>query len=291
MQVFYINDLHDLPKLETCSCTIGNFDGVHLAHKKLIEKTKISGYRTLVITFENINKENFSLTNRKQKISYLEELEIDYLIIIPFAAIKNVFYNEFIKALKKMKVKYITCGTNFRFGFKREGDIIDLKNNFKVTVFEDILINDEKVSTSLIKEYLIDGKIDKANELLEKPYKIIGEVTQGNKIGRQLGFPTANIDYGSYLLPKNGVYLSLVKYNNQEYIAMTNIGFNPTLNEQKKKRLEAHIIDFNEEIYGKTIEISFIKYLREEKKFNSKEELINSLNETINICRQYQNML
>lgn len=286
MEIFYVNHLKDLPKLESSSCTIGNFDGVHLGHRKLIEQTKIPGYRTMVITFENLNKQNYSLTNRQQKINYLEKLDIDYLIIIPFDVIKNVFYNEFIKALKSMKVKFITCGEDFRFGFQREGDIIDLKNNFKVTVFEDVLYDRQKVSTSLIKEYLIAGDLDNASNLLEKQYKIIGKVVEGNKIGRKLGFPTANIDYEGYLLPKNGVYLTNVKYKGQRYIAMTNIGFNPTINEQKQKRLEVHILDFNEEIYGEYLEITFVKYLREEKKYSSKDELVESLKQTIKICKQ-----
>ena len=142
-----------------------------------------------------------------------------------------------------------------------------------------------------LSEFIIDGCIEEANNLLTKPYTIIGEVVHGNKVGRKLGYPTANIDYNNYILPKNGVYLTKVKVMDKEYIAMTNIGYNPTINEQEKPRLEVHILDFDKEIYGEILEVSFIKYLREEKKFNSKDELINSLEDTLNICRQYKDML
>lgn len=290
MQTFYIDDLSKLPDLEANSCIIGNFDGVHKGHRELITKAKQNSYKTLVITFESLKKQNY-ITSTNQKIKYLEELSIDYLIIFPFKTIEKVFYNEFIDILKKLKVKFITCGKDFRFGFKREGDIIDLKKKFKLTVLEDILSEDIRISTTQIKTLLSDGKIEEANQLLEKPYTITGLVISGNQIGRKLGFPTANIEYNEYLLPKNGVYLTIVKYNDEKYLSMTNIGYNPTLNEQENRRLEVHIIDFDKEIYGEELEISFIKYLREEKKFSSKDELINSLNETINICRERKDML
>ena len=290
METYYINNLSDLPDLDTNSCAIGNFDGVHLGHQNLIEASKISGYKTLVITFENLNKTGY-LTNTNQKIKYLEQLDIDYLVIFPFRVINLVFFNEFMKILKALKVKYITCGIDFRFGFKREGDTADLKKKFKLNIVEDYMVNSSRVSSSLIKDFIKDGYINKANNLLKNPYTIIGNVVHGNKVGRKLGFPTANIDYKNYILPKNGVYLTITKYKDKKYLSMTNIGNNPTLNAQEKIRLEVHILDFNEEIYGEEVEVTFIKYLREEKKFSSKEELTNSLLETINICREHKDMI
>lgn len=290
MEVFKLKYIYDLPKLEVNSCTIGNFDGIHKGHKNLILDSKVAGYKQLVITFEDINK-NKIVTNTKQKEKYLADLGVDYLLIIPFNTIKNVFYDEFIGVLKKLKVKYLTCGADFRFGYKREGDIVDLKKHFKVKVVEDYTVNDVRVSTTLIKKTLEEGNLDDANNLLDKPYTIIGTVVKGNQIGRKLGYPTANIDYSEYVLPKKGVYFTIVTYKGNKFLAMTNIGNNPTLNEQVKTRLEVHILDFSSEIYNEQLEISFIKYLREEKKYASKEELISSLNETINICREYEYML
>ena len=249
MEVFYINNLNNLPDLEKNSCAIGNFDGLHQGHRELIKQAKIDDLKTLVITFENINKNNY-LTTTDQKIKLISELEVDYLIILPFRVIKLVFFNEFIEILKKLKVKYVTCGIDFRFGYKREGDIYDLKKKFKINVLDDYIVNRTRVSTSIIKEFITDGYIEEANNLLTVPYTIIGEVVHGNKLGRQLGFPTANIDYKNYVLPKNGVYLTVVKVKDKKYLSMTNIGLNPTLNEQEKTRLEVHILDFNEEIYN-----------------------------------------
>lgn len=290
MEIFYINNLNELPDLENNSCAIGNFDGLHLGHRELIRKAKIDGLKSLVITFENINKAN-CLTSTKQKIQLIEELDVDYLVIFPFRTIQLTFFNEFINILKKLKVKHITCGIDFRFGYKREGDVIDLKKKFKTNILDDFEVNRARVSSTIIKQFIADGFIDEANHLLTKPYTIIGEVVHGNKLGRKLGFPTANIDYKNYILPKKGVYLTITKIKDKKYLSMTNIGLNPTLNEQEKTRLEIHILDFDEEIYGEEIEVSFIKYLRDEKRYESKQELVDSLNETINICREYENMI
>lgn len=291
MEVFYINNLANLPDLDSNSCAIGNFDGLHQGHRQLITNSFIPGYKRLVITFEELTSKNGYLTKTNQRINLIEELGVDYLVIFPFKIIKNVFYNEFIQLLKKMKVKYISCGVDFRFGFKREGDILDLKKHFKINVLNDFLENGVRISTSLIKEFISDGMIEEANKLLTTPYTIIGEVIHGNKIGRKLGFATANIDYQDYILPKNGVYFAVTSVKGNKYLSMCNIGYNPTLNQQESKRLEVHILDFDDDIYGEEIEVSFIKYLREERQFLSKEELINSLEETINICRNYEYMI
>ena len=161
----------------------------------------------------------------------------------------------------------------------------------KLCNLDDFEINRTRVSSTIIKEFIRDGFIEEANNLLTKPYTIVGEVVHGNKLGRKLGFPTANIDYNNYVLPKKGVYFTITKIKDKKYLSMTNIGLNPTLNEQEKTRLEIHIIDFNEEIYGEEIEVSFIKFLRDEKRYESKEELVASLEETINICRNYEYMV
>ena len=260
MEKFYITNLADLPLLDPNSCVIGNFDGVHLGHKHLIEESKKAGYKTSIITFENLNKNNIYLTNIEQKSKYLEELGVDYLIIFPFRVIQLTFFNEFIKILKLLKVKMVTCGLDFRFGFKREGDIQDLKKHFKLNLVDYKEVKRVKISSSVIKELLSEGNIELANRFLGKEYTIVGEVVPGNKIGRNLGFPTANIKYDKYLLPKNGVYLTKVKHKDNLYLGMTNIGYNPTLNAQTEKRLEVHIIGFNEMIYGDKLELSFVKF-------------------------------
>ena len=291
MEVFHIEYFNDLPKLEKCSCVIGAIDGLHLGHKSLINELNKFDTKKLVISFENLKKANYQLSTTKQKVELLESLGIDYFIVFPYHVIEKVLYTEFINMLKKLKVKNIVCGEDFRFGYKREGDVIDLCNHFNVTVKDYTLYNQTRVSTSIIKEAIVDGNVELASKLLERDYSIIGEVIHGSKIGSKLGFPTANINYTNYLLPKNGVYVAKVIYDDKMYIGMANIGHNPTINEQKERRLEVHILNFDEEIYGREIEIRFIKFLREEKKFVSKEELISNLNSDYENCKKYLFML
>lgn len=288
MKIFKISDITLLPKLEPSSCVIGNFDGLHLGHQTLIKEGKRTGLKLTVITFEGLNKKMGYLTKVDQRSKLIEKMGVDYLIILNYPRVRLVFFQEFIQMMKKLKIKEVTCGKDFRFGYKAEGDTFDLQKNFKLKLLDYYTYDSLKVSTSIIKELLVDGLLDTANKLLSYPYTIIGKVFNGNKIGRTLGYPTANIDYDNYILPKNGVYVVKVTLKEKEYLGMANIGINPTLNLQHKNRLEVHIIDFNEDIYDEIIEVSFLKYLREETKYNSKEELIESLKETVQLCRNYQ---
>lgn len=291
MEVYYIDYLRDIPKLDKNCCTIGAFDGIHLGHIELINKTKEFNMKSLVITFDNLLKKNYKLLTAKQKEELIRELGVDYLLILNYQSFQKVFFTEFIQMLKKLNVKNIVCGLDFRFGYKREGDIIDLKKHFKVHILDYTTYNETRISTSIIKELIMDGEIEYASKLIGREYKIIGEVIHGSKVGRKLGYPTANIDYSVYLLPKNGVYLTKVKYKDQYYIGMTNIGHNPTINEQKERRLEVHILDFDEEIYGEQLEITFVKFIRDEIKFNEKDELINKLKEDYDICKSHLYMV
>ena len=152
-------------------------------------------------------------------------------------------------------------------------------------------MNNERISSSIIKNFICDGDVEYANKLLDRYYSIVGEVVHGSKVGRKLGFPTANIGYSKYLLPKNGVYAVRVKYLDKFYIGMANIGYNPTINEQKERRLEVHILDFDKEIYGEVLEISFLKFLREERKFVSREELIKNLSLDYENCKFFLDMI
>ena len=288
MEIFNISDLTLLPKLLKSSAIIGNFDGLHIGHQDLIKKAKTYGYKTMVISFEGLNKGGTILTNINQKKEYFNQLDVDYLVIFQYYFIEKVFFNEFMKILKKLNVKIITCGEDFRFGYKREGDYLDLRKQFKVNLVPYYKDDCARVSTTLIKELLMDGHLDKANHLLTREYEISGEVILGSKIGRTIGFPTANIDYGKYQLPHNGVYFVKVLIDDITYYGMCNIGHNPTINIQEKKRLEVYILDFDKDIYGKVIKIQFSKFVRPEIRFSSKEELIDILNENLKECRLWK---
>jgi riboflavin kinase/FMN adenylyltransferase len=172
----------------------------------------------------------------------------------------------------------VTCGLDFRFGFKREGDIQDLKKHFKLNLVDYKEVNRVKISSSVIKELLSEGNIELANRFLGKEYTIVGEVVPGNKIRRNLGFPTANIKNDNIKkILKPGVYGVLIYVDNVKYLGMMNIGHNPTCNFVDELSTEVNIFDLNEKLYEKEVTICCLCFVRDEKKFNSVDELINQL--------------
>ncbi len=275
MEIFYLDKILKLPMLEISCATIGNFDGVHIGHQNLINKTKVPSFKSLVITFDYVNKDNHCLLTLDDKINKIKELEIDYLIVLKYEDFKDMFYYEFIKILKKIKVKKIIIGKDFRFGFKQEGDYIDLQNKFELDILDDILINNKRISTTTIKQYLKDGLIIDANNLLGYNYFLTGIVEKGNQIGITIGFPTANLSNNNVLKP--GVYKTKTLVGDVCYNSITNIGVNPTINKLTEMKVETHIFNFDKDIYSQEIKVIFYDYIREEKKFNNKEELISQL--------------
>lgn len=286
METFEIKNFNNLPRLLPSTAIIGNFDGVHIAHQKLFLEAQKIGLKTLVITFCNLYKDEEVLTTVSERCHYFEKMGADYLILFDYEMIRIMFHNEFEKLLKRIKVKNIICGNNFHYGYKNEGDVIDLEHYFNVYPMGNLEIDGLMVSTTNIKKLLHEGNIDLANYFLGKPYMISGPVIHGNQIGRTLGFKTANVDYGKYTLPLDGVYEVMVLCNKMAYLGMANIGLNPTLNLQSKRRLEVHIIDFNEDIYGENISVLFLKYLRQETKYPSREALIESLIKTVDYIKE-----
>ena len=267
--------------------TIGNFDGVHLAHQALINKCKEKGEKSVVITFYphpiTVLKTNFNycfLTALDWKIEIIRKLNPDYLIIINFtretATTKKC---DFIKWLKDLGITKIVCGKDTHFGYKNEGSINDLKEYFDVEVIDDLFINNLKVSSSNIKSLLEDGKVKEANSLLGRCYTIEGVVVEGFHNGEKLGYRTANLDILGNVPPKRGVYAVYVRYNNKKYLGMCNVGYNPTIGKLDTLKLETHIFNFNKMIYGEQIKVQFIDYIREETKFSSLDELKRQLKE------------
>ena len=285
MKVIYYEDFNVFAIKEGICAALGNFDGVHLGHQKLIEETKKHGYKSAVITFfphpffylKNIRRYSL-LSPIEEKIDLISCFEIDYLIIIGFnekTAIKSK--EEFMAMLKQLNVKMVVVGEDYHFAKHASGNAYDLAHNFNTKIISKVEIDNIRISSTYIKELLSDGNIVYANKLLNRPYEIVGRVIHGNKMGRTIGYPTANIDYGYHYLPKIGVYKGLVQYKNKEYKAMINIGNNPTFNYVEDIRMEVNIIGFNGNIYGETLKVSFLDFIRGEKKFNSKDELIAQL--------------
>ena len=285
MKSIYIKDKKFIKLPEPVCAAIGNFDGVHLGHQKLIEESKKHNLKSAVLTFYPhpsvfLKKiPNYPLvTPLEKKTDILSKMGIDYLIVIEFnEEIASMPKEEFIDALHQMNIKACVCGYDFTFGKKAEGNITDLAKEFEFYEIKKYILDDVRVSSTYIRELISLGNIEEANRLLGRQYSIRGNVIYGLQNGRIIGFPTANVDYKNFFLPKNGVYFVNVIVEGIPYLGMANIGHNPTIEYQDNIRLEVNIFGLDEDIYGENIEVYFIKRIRDEKRFKSKEELIKQL--------------
>ena len=282
-----------IPKSNFNITTIGSFDGIHLGHKKILQtitkKAKKNNGKSILITFwphpRYVLKKNNDfklLTSLDEKIKIFEENKIDILYVIDFSLkFSKVSAYNFVKniLLDELKTNCILIGYNNNFGKNREGNIKYLEQNKNIFNIDIISIPKQSVdkisiSSTKIREHLINGKIQSANQLLGRKYSINGKVVRGNGIGRKINFPTANIQINEpkKLLPKNGVYAVKVILNKKTYLGMLNIGYKPTI-ENKKKTIEVNIFKFSKDIYNNKISINFIKRIRNEKKFKNLNEL------------------
>ena len=286
---------------EATVLSIGKFDGEHRGHKKLFKKmqeiAKTKHLKLAIFTFNtapiNILKTNTltytQISTNLEKRSYFEKMGIDYLVEYPFDKEFSMLRgSDFVKdiLIAKMNMKAVVVGEDCAFGYKKSGDLNLLKRLSKVYNYEvypikkevDILNRD--ISSSLIKQLIVKGDISMANELLGYDYYISGKVVHGNKIaGQVLNSPTANIFiFDEKTRPKYGVYATCIqiKESGKTYLGLSNVGTNPTVKNDKenhKARIESYIYDFDENIYGQEIKISFMEFIREQRKFASLEEL------------------
>ncbi|MGB4613501.1 MAG: bifunctional riboflavin kinase/FAD synthetase [Erysipelotrichaceae bacterium] len=284
-----------------CAC-IGYFDGIHLGHQALINKTlelsKIHNCDAALITFDPDPRVTVTgiknikhLTTMKQRINLAVKYGIRNIIILKFSKeMANLDYEVFEdEILVKCNLIALVCGFDFRYGKNGEGNSLTLKasGKFEVEIIDSVNENNEKISTTRILSELQKGKIEKANKLLGYYYEIQGRIIEGRGKGKTIGFPTANIEpEDEYYLPKQGVYSAYIRLDNIWYKAMVNIGHNPTFNEVDEISLEAHILDFNKDIYGKNISLQFVNYLRDEIKFNSVENLKLQLDQDLMTVRK-----
>lgn len=271
---------------------LGNFDGLHLGHQYLIEemirKAKKKGLTKSVFTFNNdklvhfkTNKTNNILMSNGKKIKLLEEMGIELLYLADFTeSLMHMSPYEFVKKIivEKLRAKLVIIGFDYKFGYRAQGDGEFLKKagdnfGFEVVIIEPITKNNKIISSSNIRELIREGSIQKANLLLGRPFTINGTVIKGKGRGKGLGFATANLKLDTdYQIPRFGVYKTCTHFNEKEYLSVTNIGNNPTFADAGFS-IETHIIDFNEDIYGKKVEVSFKEFIREEIKFSNKDEL------------------
>jgi riboflavin kinase/FMN adenylyltransferase len=293
-----INDTYDkIENEDDLTVTMGNFDGLHLGHQQLINRVlRYKDTKHAVITFdphpsEILRKKPFNtLTQKRDKIKLLSKFPLDYTFIINFnEEFSKLTVPEFIDFLKRIRVQRLVIGRDARFAYRGLGTIDDLRKFFVVDIIDDLVYNHTRVSTTYVKDFLIQGDIASARKLLNRHYEITGTVVHGHKIGRVIGFPTANIDFGNYYMPRNGVYYVKVFVQDAWHHAMANIGNNPTLNYSAEKRLEIYILDFEQEIYNESITVMFMHFLRPEYKFGSKKALINQLKKDEETVRALSN--
>ena len=279
MQVFrHINQ-----KYSPSFLTIGNYDGIHLGHqailKKLISESKSNNILSSVMTFEPHPREFFSpklapkrIISLREKLEYFDELKIDHVFIVNFNdEFSRKSYLDFIEILKKnIQAKKIIIGNDFRFGKQREGNIDKLiDSSVDVCVMNKIEYKGERVSSTIIRESLAAGDLELAAMLLGRSYSISGKVVHGDKRGREIGFPTANIHMFHNRPPLKGVFA--VKLNNMYGVA--NLGVRPTIAGFSKLNLEVHLFNFSKNIYGKHAHVTFLKKIRDEKKFENIDAL------------------
>ncbi|GCD09564.1 bifunctional riboflavin kinase/FAD synthetase [Clostridium tagluense] len=270
---------------------LGSFDGLHLGHMHLVNKAvelaKENNAKSMICTFKNhplsvINKEICPqlIMDNDTKIKLLEGTGIDIVNLVSFDKdFMKITPEQFIKDMVNFyNTKGIVVGFNYRFGYKNLGDVEMLQKysgilGYKLYVCEAISNNNEVVSSSNIRHLIAEGNIIKANELLGRPHSITGEVIKGKQLGRTIGFPTVNLNYNKqYIIPKGGVYYTLAQYDNNIYKAITNIGYNPTV-EGGKLSVETYILNFDKQIYGEKVKINFVNRIRDEVNFDTVEEL------------------
>ncbi len=291
-----INDFH----VEKPILTIGSFDGVHQGHFKIIDRLKDIAREqkgeSVIFTFYPHprlvlfpDEGNLRLlTTLEEKIRLFEKAGIDHLIIYPFSKeFSQLSYTDFVHEIlvTKLRISTLVVGYDHKFGKNREGSFEMLQSlstafNFGLEKLDVLLIDDVNISSSKIRDSLQEGNISRANKYLGYPYTLHGTVVEGQKLGRKIQFPTANIQASdpNKLIPGYGVYAVFVHVCGQRYIGMLNIGTRPTVNNNADHRsIEVHILDFDGNLYDKEIELEFIRKIREEQKFGSIDALRSQL--------------
>ena len=290
-----LSNLFEIKLSKSTIATIGTFDGIHIGHQKILNSlarfAKENSLKSVVITFDPhprkvINKKNsIELINTiEEKKEKLKTLGFDYLIVQKFdEKFSETEANKFVEILKNnINIEKLIVGYDHRFGKNRNADINDLKKygkelNFEVIEIDALEIEEVNISSTKIRSAIKEGNIRLANSYLGYNFFLSGEVVKGHSRGMELGFPTANLKIDEdKIIPKNGVYLVKSKIDHQDVYGMMNIGYNPTFN-NKSKKIETHFFNLNKNLYGKIIKIELLEYIREEKRFETVDDLIQRL--------------
>ena len=296
MDIVY--QLNNASYVKNSVVTVGTFDGVHLAHQELIrdviERARRRKGRSAVITFDPHPKEVLTgkplhlLTSIEERQQMCEQLGVDVFFCTEFTydfsrQSSRDFYLRYV--IQGTGVSEVVEGYDHHFGRDREGSIEELLRlgrefEFSVDALKPVYVDEEIVSSSQIRQHLLQGRVDRAHRLLGRPYPVAGTVVRGDGRGRQLGYPTANLQLSSNrkMIPQDGIYFAQVEIDATVYSCMVSIGVRPTFFTHGHRTIEAHLLDFDGDLYGKVITLQFLKRLREERKFESAARLIEQMN-------------
>jgi riboflavin kinase / FMN adenylyltransferase len=285
--------------------TIGNYDGLHVGHKKIIQEViekaaAVSGTSMLMTFYPHplsvLRPDNHSglITPPAIKSQLIEEAGIDVLIIVPFTAqFREVTPESFVKdiLLGLLSIKGLIVGYDFRFGKEGRGDIGMLKafsevHGFFFEVVSAVTLDGDKIGSNRIRRLLVEGDVRKASRFLGRPYMVKGTIAKGQGRGKGIGFPTINLETNFELVPKEGVYITEAKANGRLYPSVTNIGHNPTFGENQLT-IETFLLDFDGDLYGTEVSLLFHERIREEMKFESVEALVDRIRIDVGIARRY----
>lgn len=312
MKIF--NGFDQLTVIPNPVLTIGTFDGVHVGHQKIIQKLnneakKIGGESVLFTFYPHPRMVLFPdshgiklIQTQEEKIEKLEKMGLQNLIIFPFTKeFSNLTATEFVSEylVNQLHVKKIVIGYDHQFGKNREGTLDFLKEisatyNFDVIEISAKEIDEVNVSSTIIRDAIDNGDISMANKYLGSPFELRGKVIKGKELGRTIGYPTANIQMEGDLkiIPKQGVYaVEVVLPDYSVYKGMMNIGYRPTISNDRSLSIEVHLFDFNANLYDTFIVVRLLLYVRSEQKFSSVEELKKQIQEDEKLCRQYTSVI
>ncbi len=308
MKYFELDTQSQFEEKNLC-LAIGNFDGFHQGHVAILNLLKKIGNAnnqpTAIMSFNPHPREffdnkieNFNIYTKSDKINFLNKFDID--IYIEFSFDKNLSElsaSKFVEniLINKLSIKNVVVGKDFKFGKDRTGNFkiledYSIENNFNVHLVESIMLSDSsnKFSSSIIRENIKNGEMEKASFALGRYWHMKGKVIEGDKRARKINFPTANISHGNHILPKKGVYCVEVNIENKKYLGISNFGERPTVN-GSKLLLETHIFNFNQEIYGNELTVRFLTFIRPEQKFANFDELAIQIKKDIETAKKFHN--
>lgn len=297
MKIIY--GIDKIQKFKKPVVALGVFDGVHLGHQRILkaaaDKARRINGTSVVVTFWPDPHREKSLYSLEHRLRLIEAVGIDVCVVVRFTkAFSGMPAEDFVKGILsgKLAARYVYVGKNFRFGKLGRGDFRRLRSlsrayNFTLRAFDMVKINGRPVSSTLIRKLITAGKINIARRLLARPVSVLGTVIKGDSLAARLGFPTANINPRHEILPPPGIYAAFVIYNAGRFEGVCYVGTRPTFAKKAQKRVEAHIFDFKKHIYGKDLEIQFMKKIRDDKRFASGESLSSQIKKDVSSAKEF----